>query len=935
MDKLLILLSAWSLMFRLIPEIALGKLQDRFTYLVFPPTLRLALVIVFCFPFFVQAQEETPNPKILILNGSWNAGAWDLAVTSQIVNSIRDGRYANAEVSIQYLGLNTMLDSAGADRELQMLRGAIRAMVYFQDVTMIVAVASSASELVLGLEIDENIPKILLLPDSATIDAAQGRTDIAIVQSASSDAIESTLDQILDLRPTTRTIHVIGGTNADNLTYVDRTRQIAQQFNNRLDFVYHLGEIPDVLVDKLRNIGAESSVLALPISSYTDNDGQLVTLGPTNYREMIASIQSPVFAMYDTHIGHGLTGGSVSSSDSYARTVAALLEERIETGRWEHPITESQAEVIYDFERAEQFNLNLDRLRTPYTLINQPTTLYDTNPALVIVSANILVFLIALICFMALMLDRSSKARAIIANSERLARENEERYRLLATNTVDVIWTWDINTREVTYCSPSVEKLTGFTVDEILTKNIDEIFTPESAAYCQSFYRNVDNPRDQLIEVEHNTKSGDTIWCELAAHAIDDENSNLWVGVTRDISQRKLSDEHHAKLEASVRQNQKFESLGTLAGGIAHDFNNVLTVIVGLIEMLGKKASGDEEINAIVGKLSKSTNQATRLVQRILTFSRQKEGERCALDMTELTKECAEFLESGVPPQVTLLQNIPDDEMPVVADKTQVEQIILNIITNAIEALGEGGGKIGISLHDQTIHQTTELMHGVLKPGHYAKLSIVDNGAGIPADQLEKIFDPFHSSKELGNGMGLAIVRSIIIDHKGAIGLNSTPGQGTTFDVYLPLTNSEIQQATPNLETGNLSDGLRVLVIDDQENVLEIAKMLLENLGHFCIAMNDPVAAFEYIKLHHTELDLVITDYSMPKLNGIQIVKFCEKHFPNLPAILSSGYGESMSLNEVSPTGNGNRMRILKKPYSYAELRSAIEDVSVASALFH
>lgn len=902
-----------------------------------PRFLRLMLVLVFCTAgSALFAQEIKDNPKILVLNGSWNAGAWDLAVTSGIVNSIRQGQYSDAEVTIQYLGLSTIMASADSEGEQRLIKTILEAMVKFQGVNMIVAIAPTASELVLQLEVGEHIPKVLLLPSRATTDAASGRADVAIVQTAASRAIESTIEQILTLRPDTETLHVISGTNVDNLTYVQIARQIEPQYSDSLNFVFHLGESPESLEEQFAGIGPNEAILSLPVSSYTGSNGELITLGPAHYESMLNNIPAPVFGMYDTFMGRGLTGGRVSSTEGYARTVVDVLENYLETGAWERFITPGASDIVYDWDQVQRFNLNLNRLQEPYTLVNRPTTLFDTNPTLVIISANVLVFLIALICFMGLMLDRSRKARESIAKSERVARDNEERYKLLATNTVDVIWTWDLRTGQLSYCSPSIEKLTGFTVEEIQTRKLDEIFTPESAEYCQNFYRNIDNPRSQLIEVEHYTKSGSTVWCELAAHPINDESPHLWVGVTRDISQRKMSEEHHAKLEASVRQNQKFESLGTLAGGIAHDFNNILTVMVGLIEMLNKKSKSDAELQGIVTKLGKSTNQATRLVQRILTFSRQKEGERKALDMAELTRECAEFLQTGVPPQVSLTQIIPNTDMPVIADKTQVEQIILNIITNAIEALGEKGGDIGISLEEKFIEQTTEFMHGVLKPGHYAKLSIVDNGSGIPADQLEKIFDPFHTSKELGNGMGLAIVRSIIIDHQGAIGLESTPGRGTMFDVYLPLTKAVVQQDEPATENEYSSESLRVLVIDDQENVLEIAEMLLQNLGHECVAMADPIAAFEYIKRYHANLDMVITDYSMPKLNGIQIVKFCEKHFPDLPAILCTGYGESMSQDANYRASNGeSKMRILKKPYSYAELRSTIEEVSVAYTTVH
>ena len=869
-----------------------------------------------------SAQSESEITRIVVLHGVWEAGPWDLNIDRGIVDVLELSEDSSIQISFQYLGI----DAAPSAARMEEIKTNIESMVLQQGISIIIAVQPLASSFYFDLDLPDTVAGLLLLPGPDSIELARQSDDVTVVESASHTAIAKTIAQIVALRPESEAIYVVGGNNGDDMLYVNDVQATARQYQDQVRFEYLIGIEPEELRERLQQLSPDDSVLSLPFSGYTNSQGELATVGSVYFDLMVDSVPAPLFGIYDRLLGRGLTGGALSSIEGYAETVGTLIRNRIATGGWGVFESAGEAFTIYDWNEVQRWNLDLSRIGEPYELINQPSSLWRSNPILVVVFTNVVFLLLLVVVFMAFQLRRAQTARQAIANSEKLARENEEKYRLLATNTVDVIWTWSSRTEEVIYCSPSIEKLTGFTVQEFLSRPLHKWMTPESFQRCIDLYNAGSSSSEQLIEVEHYTRGGGTVWCEMSAHPVSQSaDPDIWVGVTRDITRRKQEEIHRNRLEASVRQNQKFESLGTLAGGIAHDFNNVLGVMMGLIDLLAEEAKSKSS-ELLIDKLDNSAQKAKRLVQRILTFARQKEGNNKVIDLTELVTETVELLESGMPANVSLRSDLTPDVLKVAGDRTQIEQVIMNVATNAIEALGESHGAISLALNLQEIDQPTEFPHGSLVPGDYARLVVEDNGAGIEAGVIERIFDPFYTSKDLGSGMGLAIVRNIIVYHKGAIDLHSEPGVGTRFEIFLPVTtegialDEDVELLSPPIRS------LSILIVDDQEEVLETASLMLEKMGHECLLASDPLVALERIAVNHEALDLIITDYSMPKMNGLQLAEHCAREYPDLLVILSTGYGDALPQNIVLE--NGKALQILYKPYSYKELQQMIERVA-------
>jgi PAS domain S-box-containing protein len=879
------------------------------------------IALLLLLPAMASSQIDSTR-RVLVLHGVWEAGPWDMAIDRGIVDVLDQNIGAEILVSFQYLGIDSVSDQA----RLNDIKNNIEYMLRQQHVDLIVAVQALASNFVLNLSLPEPTPRLLLLPRAETIAAARELEDVAVVQSASGTAISETLDHIARLRPETPRIVVVGGNSGDDIQYVEQVQEAAQRYSGQLHFDYLIGVDPDRLTRELQQLSSEDTVLTLPFSTYTDSNGALAPVGSEYFDSMIGSVSAPLFGIYDRLLGQGLTGGSLSSTDGYAATVGRLSLARLETGVWPTFLTAGDATPTYDWREAERFALDLSQLGGPLRLINEEQSLWDEDPVMVLLVGNTIAALLLALLVMAYLLKRSRQSRAAIAASEQRLREKEAQYRLLATNTVDVIWTWDGASEKVTYCSPSIEKLTGYTVEEYLSTPFSRLVTPESLKRCYELYKLGGESRDKLIEVEHYTKSGGTVWCEMSARPVDIERDPYTrVGVTRDISQRKKEELHRTRLEASIRQNQKFESLGTLAGGIAHDFNNVLGVMMGLIDLLAEDTGKQGREAEILGKLDSSAQKAKRLVQRILAFARHREGDMEVLDLVELSSESLELLQSGLPPEVSLESSLARGEIPVKADRTQIEQLILNIGSNAIEAVKQRGGIIRCALDTLQINEMTDFPHGKLDPGRYAKLVIEDDGPGMDKATVDRIFDPFYSSKEMGSGMGLAIVRSVIVRHNGAIDVVTQPGMGARFEVYLPLSDEKIQKSRASSIELDVDKSMLILLVDDQQDILDTSCMMLEKLGHRCLVATGPAEAETILREKKGQLDLVISDYSMPGKNGLDFLNDCVREYPGIHYVITTGYGDALPNNPLLV--DQRLLRVLQKPYNFKELRALISQV--------
>ncbi len=390
----------------------------------------------------------------------------------------------------------------------------------------------------------------------------------------------------------------------------------------------------------------------------------------------------------------------------------------------------------------------------------------------------------------------------------------------------------------------------------------------------------------------------------------------------QDISERKRVEEDKLKLETQLRQAQKMEALGTLAGGIAHDFNNILSVILGYAQLIRRHISDQSQEHKRISKIIDAGNRAKELVRQILGFSRQAEVERVPFKPSLLIKEAIKLLRASIPATIEINLDVNPSCGSIYADPTQIHQILINLCTNAYHAMEYSGGKLNIKLEEVHISESDISKYEDLNPGNYAYLSVKDNGCGIDDETVEKIFDPYFTTKKVGKGtgIGLSIVQGIIKSHKGSVSVESNIGKGTVFHVFFPIVkeNTTIEGNDARELAGGQEN---ILVIDDQQEFIEMAKDMIEMLGYHVTVCQDSMNALELFQEDPMQFDLVVTDQTMPGLTGLDLAQKMLKIRPDFPIILCTGYSNELTNETIRDKG---LKKMIHKPLVVEDLSDAL-----------
>ncbi len=510
-----------------------------------------------------------------------------------------------------------------------------------------------------------------------------------------------------------------------------------------------------------------------------------------------------------------------------------------------------------------------------------------------------------------------------LAEAKRL--ESETRFRRLIEQVARIAIQGYDEQRRVIFWNKASEELYGYTEQEALGQKLEDLIIPEPmkdgviAAIKEWLETGLAIPAEELILVG---KEGQSI--PVFSSHIMNKTAEGYELFCADIDMRpvKEAERKRMELEEQLRQSYKMEAIGTMAGGIAHDFNNTLAIILGNVELSLLKIPATSPLKEYLTNAKTTILRAKELVQKILLYSRQGIQNKVSLILAEQLHELIGMLRSTIPTSVDLQLNVTDTskQIRVLADPTQLQQIVLNLCNNGVQAMHEKGLLL-ITLDSILLHEKDLPKGRHLDPGIYGRIAVKDNGCGIAPEDLDKVFDPFFTTKDVGKGtgMGLSVVQGIVDSHNGFISAQSEPGKGSTFTVYLPLID-ERPEAVVKQEPGDdpIPHGSEhLLLIDDEDGLLEVSKSLLEEHGYQVTAINDAQHAIDVFNQYPKRFDLIITDQTMPGLTGLELAEIVLKTRPELPIILCSGY--NLVVNEQNDDLQGISV-YMQKPLNLDDL---------------
>lgn len=472
------------------------------------------------------------------------------------------------------------------------------------------------------------------------------------------------------------------------------------------------------------------------------------------------------------------------------------------------------------------------------------------------------------------------------------------------------------------------EKMLGYSKEELLNVPIDFFINDEDLSTLNTAISKALTEKKSIVsEMEIASKDGRSVPFWMMARSFKQGNNQYLVGTGIDLTEQREAEQEKDLMEKMLHQTQKLEALGTLAGGIAHDFNNILTAILGyaelvLMDMPPESPSYDMQEQIVHGAM-----RARDLIKQILLFSRQSEQEMKPVRPELIIRDALKLLRPSIPATIEIRQNIAENQGTILADGTQLHQIIMNLCTNSYHAMRESGGLIEVSLSVKDIPaekmQQTEIS---LAPGTYFFLEVKDTGQGMTEETLEKVFNPYFTTKEKGKGtgLGLSVVHGIVKNIGGEIQIESTLGEGTQIHIYFPKLETPGPMAGA-LQKGALKQGdERILLVDDESAVLNATRLSLENLGYQVTALSDSRAALETFRTSHKDFDMVITDMTMPGMTGFELAGEIQDIVPDLPVVLCTGYSELLTKEKALE--NGIR-KVLMKPVLREILATTIREI--------
>ncbi len=505
--------------------------------------------------------------------------------------------------------------------------------------------------------------------------------------------------------------------------------------------------------------------------------------------------------------------------------------------------------------------------------------------------------------------------------------DSEKRYRDMIDFLPVPVGEYDLDFKDI-YANQAAFDCFGYTKEDLPggVSLLDLVPEAERDRVMERMQRLARGDNPGPLELPLRKKDGSLIYGQTFPAPVIRNGQVVAVRICfQDLTERRRKELDRQRLEARLRHAQKMEAIGTLAGGIAHDFNNILASIIGFAELALDEAEKTSPLHEDLLEIHKAGNRAKDLVRQILTIGRQEQQEMRPFHLIPLVKEALKMLRATIPASIAFHPHFCDHPLVIKGDPTQIHQIVVNLITNAAQAMHDNCGTLEITIAPLRFDESMKDQYPGMQPGQYVRLTVSDNGIGIPKEHQEKIFEPYFSTRKQkgGTGLGLSVVHSIVQAHQGLITVYSEPGSGTTFHVYFPLARrlmpDALKAAVSSLPRGNE----HLLVVDDEPSIVKMLRLILEQLGYAITATTSSKEALNWLRASPYSFDMIITDKTMPDMTGDRLACEIKKIRSDLPVILCTGYTQKNAPDEKSPAVD----KFLNKPVDKHQLAATVRNL--------
>jgi len=530
--------------------------------------------------------------------------------------------------------------------------------------------------------------------------------------------------------------------------------------------------------------------------------------------------------------------------------------------------------------------------------------------------------------------DRKPEAAGSRTSAEPLEERSaapDADYRAIFQAVNDAIFVHDMDNGKILDVNPKMCEMYGYRAEEARRLDVEAVSAgkpPYTQEEALRWVRKAVEEGPQLFEWRAKDKRGRLFWVEVNLKRVRLNDRERLLAVVRDITERKRMQDIQRRLEAKIQQTQRLESLGVLAGGIAHDFNNLLVAILGYTDLALADLSAESPVRGDIEQIRKASLRAAELTNQMLAYSGRGRFVVKAINLNDLVSEMSHLLKRAISKKAALRFHLDPSLPPITADPAQLSQVVMNLLTNASEALGDDNGVITVStgfLTADAAYLSETFPAASLREGAYVYLEVSDTGCGMDPATREKIFDPFFSTKFTGRGLGLAAVLGIVRGHRATMKVYSEKGKGTTFKILFPRRGAS-RKKTPEPLPGQaaaepLASTVTLLVIDDEPSVRQTAKALLQKQGFSVLTAQDGREGVQRFREHADRIDVVLLDMTMPGMNGDEVFRELRQIRPGVRVILSSGYNEQDATNRFTGKGLAG---FIRKPYGLNDLTAAI-----------